>query len=120
MVSLSRIIRAMTTLHRLESSTSDPCAGGLLVTFPSGARKVLAWRHAGQVDELGLAKDLAARALDSCLQEGRQGDANGTNWASFVAGALRHVKDWARARPSEERFPALEGVGGDGGGPKLQ
>lgn len=110
----------MTTLHRLESATSDPCAGGLLVTFPSGARKVLSWRYAGQVDELGLAKDLAARALDSCLKEGRQGDAERTNWASFAAGALRHVKDWAAARPaSAARIPA-EGVGGDGGGPKLQ
>ena len=110
----------MTTLHRLESATSDPCAGGLLVTFPSGARKVMAWRHRGDVDELGLAKDLAARALDSCLQDGRVRDAESTNWASFTAGALRIVKDWARARPSEERFPVLEGVGGGGGGRKLQ
>lgn len=117
----SRIIRAMTTMHRLESATSDPCAGGLLVTFPSGTRKVLAWRHQGDVDELGLAKDLAARALDSCLQEGRQGDANGTNWASFTAGALRIVRDWARARPASDSLPLVERVGGgDGGGPKLQ
>lgn len=94
----------MTTLHRLESATSDPCAGGLLVTFPSGVRKTLAWRHEGEVDALDLAKDLAARALNSCLQEGRQGDANQTNWASFAAGALRIVKDWAAARPL--RIPA--------------
>ena len=111
----------MTTLHRLESAASDPCAGGLLVTFPSGVRKTLAWRHAGDVDELGLAKDLAARALDSCLREHRTEDAERTNWASFAAGALRIVKDWARARPaSVERLPAPEGVGGGGGGPKLQ
>lgn len=109
----------MTTLHRLESAASDPCAGGLLVTFPSGARKVLAWRHQGDVDEMGLAKDLAARALDSCLREGRPEDADRTNWASFAAGALRIVKDWARARPAAARIPA-EGVGGGGGGPKLQ
>ena len=109
----------MTTLHRLESAASDPCAGGLLVTFPSGARKVLAWRHAGDLDELGLAKDLAARALDSCLRERRADDAERTNWASLTAGALRIVKDWAAARPSAARIPD-EGVGGGGGGPKLQ
>lgn len=110
----------MTTLHRLESAASDPCAGGLLVTFPSGVRKTLAWRHAGEVDALGLAKDLAARALNTCLQEGRQGDANGTNWASFAAGALRIVKDWAAARPSGS-LPLVERVGGgDGEGRKLQ
>lgn len=109
----------MTTLHRLESAASDPCAGGLLVTFPSGARKVLAWRHVGDVDELGLAKDLAARALDSCLRERRPEDAERTNWTSFAAGALRHVKDWARARPAGAQLPA-KGVGGGGEAPKLQ
>lgn len=109
----------MTTLHRLESAASDPCAGGLLVTFPSGTRKVLAWRHQGDLDELGLAKDLAARALDSCLREHRPEDAERTNWASFAAGALRIVKDWAQARPAAVRIPA-KGVGGGGGGPELQ
>lgn len=110
------IICAMqTTLHRLESSTSDPCAGGLLVTFPSGTRKVLAWRHQGEVDAMGLAKDLAARALDSCLREQRPRDAELTNWASFAAGALRVVRDWDAARPG-----SLEGVGGEGEAPKLQ
>lgn len=90
------------------------------MTFPSGARKTLAWRHEGEVDALGLAKDLAARALDSCLREHRAEDANSTNWASFAAGALRIVKDWAAARPAtrEEQFP--EGVGGVGEAPKLQ
>lgn len=108
----------MTTMHRLESGTSDPCAGGLLVTFPSGARKVLAWRHEGDCDSLGLAKDLAARALDSCLREQRVADAEATNWASFAAGALRIVKDWAAARPAGNS--SLQGVGGEGEGPKLQ
>lgn len=113
-------MRAMTTLHRLESAASDPCAGGLLVTFPSGTRKVLAWRHSGEIDALGLAKDLAARALNSCLQEGRARDAEATNWASFAAGALRHVKDWARARPSGS-LPLVERAGGGAGeAPKLQ
>lgn len=91
------------------------------MTFPSGARKVLAWRHAGGVDAMGLAKDLAARALDSCLREQRAEDAERTNWASFAAGALRIVKDWARARPDPGSLPLVERVGGgDGGGPKLQ
>jgi hypothetical protein len=111
-----------TTLHRLESAASDPCAGGLLVTFPSGVRKTLAWRHKGEVDELGMAKDLAARALDSCLRERRIDDAERTNWASFAAGALRIVRDWARARPADPKsLPLVERVGGgEGESPKLQ
>lgn len=90
----------MTTLHRLESATSDPCAGGILVTFPSGSRKTLAWRcSAGDaIDHLGMAKELAARALDACMREGRADDAERTNWASFVAGAQRMVRDWDQAR----------------------
>lgn len=92
------------------------------MTFPSGARKVLAWRHAGDVDAMGLAKDLAARALDSCLREQRAEDAERTNWASFAAGALRIVKDWAAARPAvSDSLPLVERVGGGvGEGRKLQ
>lgn len=88
------------------------------MTFPSGVRKVLAWRHEGQVDALGLAKDLAARALDSCLREQRTADAELTNWASFAAGALRVVRDWEAARPSGGG--SLKGVGGEGEAPRLQ
>lgn len=87
-----------TTLQRLESATSDPCAGGVLVTFPSGTAKQLAWRYRGEFDTLATAKDLAARALQSCLDERRIDDAERTNWASVAAAMARILTDWRQAR----------------------
>jgi hypothetical protein len=84
----------MTTLIRLEDPR-HPTVGALAITFPSGACKALQWRSEAPIaDSLALAKDLAARALQTCLDERRTDDAERTNWASVTAAAHRIVKDW--------------------------
>ena len=84
----------MTTLIRLEDP-QHPNIGALAITFPSGTCKALQWSSAGPiVDSLALAKDLAARALQTCLDERRVDDAERTNWASVTAAAHRIVRDF--------------------------
>lgn len=98
-----------TSLIRLESPT-DNTVGGFAITYPSGACKSLSWRSQAPIpDTLAAAKHYAAQALQNCMDEGRSGDANGTNWASVTAAVQRVLMDW-----NEVRRAALYGPGGQG------
>lgn len=84
----------MITLQRMEDP-AHPNIGALLATFPSGASKALSWQSQAPIrDSLAMGKELAARALQSCLDESRIDDADRTNWPSFTAAATRIVREW--------------------------
>ena len=84
----------MTTLQRMEDP-ARPDVGALLATFPSGTAKALQWQSQAPISNpQAMGKDLAARALQSCLDESRIDDAERTNWASFAAAAARVVDEW--------------------------
>ena len=88
----------MTSLIRLDSP-DDPCVGGVACTFPSGACKAASWRSERPiVDTLAVAKDVAAKLLQTCLDERRVDDAERTNWVSVTAAVQRCVSDFNRAR----------------------
>jgi hypothetical protein len=96
-------------LHLLESP-GNPHIGGVLCTFPSGRLKALHWRSEHPIhDSMAMAKDLAARALDSCLQEGRADDAERTNWASVAAAMRQMVRLW-NDRLEGARKPEVEAI----------
>lgn len=81
-------------LHLLEDPR-NPHAGGVLCTWPSGRMKALQWESKTPIrDSLAMAKELAAKALDSCMCEGRTDDAERTNWASAAAAMQRMVRIW--------------------------
>lgn len=102
-----------TSLIRLEAP-ADNTHGGFAITYPSGACKSLSWRSQAPIpDTLAAAKHYAATALQNCLDEGRQGDANGTNWASVTAAVQRVLQDW-----NEVRRQAL--YGDQAASPKVQ
>lgn len=97
-------------LHLLEAPGNRK-AGGVLCVFPSGARKQVAWESLGPIaDPLGMGKQIAAAALDSCLREGRGDDADRTNWASAAAACTEMVRRWnARlAGPGALIFPPAD------------
>jgi len=102
-----------TSLQRLEHPTR-PDVGGVLVTFPSGVTKALHWTSKAPVaDPLAMGKDLAARALQDCLDGRRIDDAERTSWASVAAACTAIVREWnAKVRASGSL--SLEGVGGGG------
>ncbi len=96
-------------LHLLEDPR-NPHAGGVLCTFPSGRLKALHWRSEHPIhDSMAMAQDLAARALDSCLQEGRADDAERTNWASVAAAMRQMVRLW-NDRLEGTRKPEVEAI----------
>lgn len=81
-------------LHLLEDPR-NPHAGGVLCTWPSGRMKALQWESRTPIrDSLAMAKELAAKALDSCMREGRTDDAERTNWASAAAAMQQMVRVW--------------------------
>lgn len=85
----------MAQLFRLESATDDPFAGGFIVEFPSGARKVVPWHwRAPMPDTKAAAKEFADKVLTQLLSEGRIEDADRTNWPSLIAAIQRIVSDW--------------------------
>lgn len=85
----------MTRLIRLESVNSDPSIGGFAIEFPSKNCKSVSWRsEAPIVDTLAAAKEYAAKALQTCLDEGRRDDAERTNWASVTAAVQHVIVEW--------------------------
>lgn len=89
----------MTRLIRLESVNNDAEIGAFAIEFPSGACKALSWKSQAPIpDALAAAKQYAATALQTCLDEGRHDDAERTNWASVTAAIQRIVMDWNEAR----------------------
>jgi len=87
--------RHMTTLQRLESTTNDATIGGFVITFPSGAARILHWQAHEAITPLrDAAKKYAAAALQTCIDEDRRDDADRTNWASVTAAVQRIVSDW--------------------------
>lgn len=57
--------------------------------------KALHWESRAPIrDSLSMAKELAAKALDSCMREGRADDAERTNWASAAAAMRQMVLVW--------------------------
>ena len=82
----------MTTLHLLESDA--PKVGGVLLTYDTGHAHQVVWHGtcSGSLREMGQA--LATHALDRLLQEGRQREANSTNWASVAAGCGELYRVW--------------------------
>ena len=90
-----------TSLIRLEAP-NDSTAGGVAITYPSGACKSLSWRSQAPIpDTLAAAKHYAAQALQNCLGEGRSADANATNWASVCAALQRVLMDWNEVRRAD-------------------
>ncbi len=98
-------------LHLLEDPR-NPHVGGVLCTFPSGRLKALHWTSRTPIhDSMAMAKDLAARALDSCLQEGRADDAERTNWASVAAAMRQMVRTWNdKVEKAGNRKPEVEEI----------
>jgi hypothetical protein len=86
----------MTTLHRLESATGNIRAGGVLITYPSGAASEIAWESDGRLilPTLDAAKRYAAEVIAKLQAEGRQADLDATNWASVVAALQAHIEDF--------------------------
>lgn len=85
----------MTRLIRLESVNNLPQVGAFAIEFPSKACKSVQWRsEAPIVDTLAAAKEYAAKALQTCLDEGRHDDAERTNWASVTAAVQRVIVEW--------------------------
>ncbi len=73
--------------------------GALAITYPSGATKSAVWKSQAPIPEpLAAAKHYAATLLQGCLDEGRHGDANATNWASVTAAVQRIIDDWNAVR----------------------
>lgn len=76
--------------------------------------KALQWESKTPIrDSLAMAKELAAKALDSCMREGRTDDAERTNWASAAAAMQRMVRIWnakleRRADPGQAGNRELE------------
>src|SRR5574341_1985979 len=91
----SPTIRPMTHLIRLESVNGEPQIGAFAIEFPSKTCKALQWRSEAPIaDTLGAAKEYAAKALQTCLDEQRQDDAERTYWASVTAAIQAIIKQW--------------------------
>lgn len=83
----------MAKIYPCESD--DPQAGGLVIEFPSGVRKQVAWKHDKPiVPTIEAAKQYAASMIDTLQKEGRIDDLERTNWASCVAAFQRLIDDW--------------------------
>lgn len=99
-------------IHLFENADPRaPRAGGVLCTWPSGARKVISWVHQRAIvgpDVLAMAKRCAAAALQSCLNEHRLDDAERTNWTSATAAIAAHVRTWSSRLPAS--MPQDEGI----------
>lgn len=91
-------------IMRLENP-QDPTICGILCIFPSQARKQAVFTQSKPypLDTLALAKDMAARVLDTLLREGLLDDAERTNWTSAVAGIQHHIKGWQEALARAQR-----------------
>ena len=108
----------MATLQLLDHPT-DKTQGGILITYPSGASKQLAWRSQHPIrDSQAMAKELAAKALQDRLDSRAIDDAESTNWVSVVAACGRLVAQWnARLAGSglgSETFDLVDPPGGGG------
>ncbi len=85
----------MAKLWRAESAINDPRIGGFVVEFPSGARKVCAWRSGAPIpDTLEAAKQYAATLVQHMLEHELRDDLNRTNIPSLVASIQRIISDW--------------------------
>ena len=83
----------MATIHRLESN--NPRYGGVVIGFPSGYAIEMSWRSRyGIQPTIDAAKDYAAKALQTLIEQGKQDDADRTNWVSVTAAIERHIKDF--------------------------
>ena len=78
------------------ADSPDPEAAGFVVEFPSGTRKVVAWKSkAPIVPTLDAAKKYAGELIAARGSEpGGMDDVNRTNWASVVAAVQRIITDW--------------------------
>ena len=65
----------MASLHLL-TDPSNPQAGGVLISYPSGGRQAAQWAHSGPIaDTLDMGKQIAAQLLEGALSAGRGDDA---------------------------------------------
>ena len=110
----------MATLQLLDHPT-DKTQGGILITYPSGASKQLAWRSQHPIrDAQAMAKELAAKALQDRLDSRAIDEAERTNWVSVVAACGRLVREWnsrlAAPGSKSETFELVDPRGGGGEG----
>jgi hypothetical protein len=85
----------MAKLWRAESAENDPKVGGFVVEFPSGARKVVAWRSGAPIPDVrAAAKQYATALVQHMLDHELRDDLNRTNIPSLVAAIQRILMDW--------------------------
>mgnify|MGYP000157936035 CR=1 FL=1 len=83
----------MAKIYPCETTESD--TGALVIEFPSGTRKSVAWRSPKPiVPTLDAAKQYAAKVIESMSAERRIDDLERTNWPSCVAAFQRIIDDW--------------------------
>jgi hypothetical protein len=82
----------MATLHRLEAP--DSTIGGVLITFPSGAKKVASWRSPVPIEPtIEAAKEHVAAVIRDMLPQ-HLDDVERTNIPSLVAAVQAHIIEW--------------------------
>jgi hypothetical protein len=83
----------MAEIYRLD--TTDPRVGGILITFPSGARKHIRWQTEAPITpELEAAKTYSASFIAHLLENNLNADIDATNWVSVVACLQKHIGDF--------------------------
>lgn len=84
---------------RALTSVTDPKVGGFRITFPSGLVKEVIWKSTVPApDSLKAAKEFTAGLLQQLIEEGKNDDADRTNWPSLVAAIQRMVMDFNERR----------------------
>lgn len=83
----------MAEIHAAESDNPD--VGGLIVAFPSGKTKSIAWKSRVPIEPtLEAAKQYAADLIQVMIDEGSSDDIERTNIPSLVACFQRVLMDW--------------------------
>lgn len=83
----------MTTVQRMESDS--PYVAGALLTFPSGAAKIIQWASDKPLyPTKDAAKEYCIAVLDQLMKEKLMDDAERTNWPSCVAAVQKVITDF--------------------------
>lgn len=86
-------LRGMAQVFTAESD--DPEVGGVVVTFPSGATKSIAWKsQAPIIEHLDAAKEYVTKLVQNMLDSGLVDDLERTNIPSLVAAVQKNIIDW--------------------------